>query len=182
MKTTSVKIVYNPDGKPFLKGFSGEISFSHTQEYAAVILDCNQPVGIDIEKVKPRIEKVRSRFLDKDELEYIDQLCCSVEGKETGSLAPGDITSLSGTRPERTEISERRLEILYIYWCSKEALYKFHGKHSVDLKNDIHIRPFDYFCKLQGYLSALLTTPEGTELHRLQYEMISDHMLVYTLR
>lgn len=147
-----------------------------------MILDSYNPVGIDIEKVKPRIEKVRSRFLNEDELEYIDQLCCRVGDKETGRLAPGGETALPGTRVNQTEISERRLEILYIYWCSKEALYKIHGKHSVDLKNDIHIRPFDYFCKLQGYLSALLTTPEGTELHRLQYEMISDHMLVYTLR
>ncbi|MEI8005667.1 MAG: siderophore biosynthesis protein, partial [Bacteroidota bacterium] len=49
-----VKVDYDMHGRPSLRGFKGDISFSHTQDYAAVILNKVGRAGIDIEKINPR--------------------------------------------------------------------------------------------------------------------------------
>lgn len=47
------------DGSPF-------VSISHTEGYAAVLL-ADRPVGIDIERMGPRVARVTSHFLQADE-------------------------------------------------------------------------------------------------------------------
>ncbi|MCX6280956.1 MAG: 4'-phosphopantetheinyl transferase superfamily protein [Bacteroidetes bacterium] len=158
----SVNIIYDEFGKPSLKGFEGHISFSHTSEYAAVLTDKNSPAGIDIEQLKPRIERVADRFLQEKELEQIRLLADGVEDRVEGRCHP-------------------RTELLYLYWCAKEALYKFYGNPSVDLKNDIYIAAFDYFCSVQATFAARINLPEGAKDHELQFERVGDLMLVYTL-
>ena len=71
LRLGSVKVCYDEHGKPSLDGFRGQISFSHTREYAAVMINVNGPAGIDIEKISPRIERVAERFLQDGELENI---------------------------------------------------------------------------------------------------------------
>lgn len=61
-------VEYDPTGKPFLPGSSYNISVSHSRERAAVILSRNHQVGIDIEKITPRILRVREKFLNEREL------------------------------------------------------------------------------------------------------------------
>jgi len=75
---------------------------------------------------------------------------------------------------------EHRLEWLYVCWCGKEALYKLYGKPEVDLKNDILIHSFDYFCTGKGSCWATLTTPEYTREFELYYEKLGEYMFVYT--
>ncbi len=59
-------------GKPYLVNFPHHISLSHSFDYAAVIISEDKPVGIDIELVKTKIEKVANKFLIDDELAFID--------------------------------------------------------------------------------------------------------------
>lgn len=59
-------------GKPYLVNFPHHISLSHSFDYAAVIISENKPVGIDIELVKNKIERVASKFLIPRELAFID--------------------------------------------------------------------------------------------------------------
>lgn len=54
-------------GKPHLKGFDTEISISHTEGYAAVLLGSGK-LGVDVQHYKPNVMKVRDRFLDDREL------------------------------------------------------------------------------------------------------------------
>jgi phosphopantetheinyl transferase len=61
------KILYHPSGKPYLSDNSYHISISHTKGYAAVILNKKKEVAIDIEKIAPRIENIRSRFVNEKE-------------------------------------------------------------------------------------------------------------------
>lgn len=65
------QVVYDEHGKPSLKAVEGKkvpyISISHTQGYAAVI-SSEVPVGIDIERIGNRVEKVTSHFLKQEEL------------------------------------------------------------------------------------------------------------------
>jgi 4'-phosphopantetheinyl transferase len=67
----NIEIEYDATGKPFLAGTDMHISVTHTEDLAAVIISRNARVGIDIEKIKPRIEKVRDKFINEDEACFI---------------------------------------------------------------------------------------------------------------
>ena len=50
--------------------------------------------------------------------------------------------------------ASNQLEVLCIYWCAKEALYKLYGKKKISFKNSIFIRPFNKFdTTIEGILS-----------------------------
>jgi phosphopantetheinyl transferase len=55
-------------GKPFLKKSDFQLSLSHSFPYAAVLLDRNSPVGIDLEQPKPKLINIASRIHHADEL------------------------------------------------------------------------------------------------------------------
>jgi phosphopantetheine--protein transferase-like protein len=59
-------------GKPYLPDSPYHISFSHSFDYAAVMISKDKPVGIDIEIVKDKIERVSRKFLVEKELSFID--------------------------------------------------------------------------------------------------------------
>ena len=61
-----VNIFHNEDGKPMLNN-GLNISISHTRGYIAIILSETKNVGIDIEYVSDRVEKISSRFMREDE-------------------------------------------------------------------------------------------------------------------
>lgn len=58
-------------GKPYLVNFPFYISLSHSGDYAAVIISKNVQVGVDIELIGPRIEKIVTRFLSEEEQGFI---------------------------------------------------------------------------------------------------------------
>lgn len=59
-------VSYHPSGRPYLSDDSLQLSISHTKDYVAVILSPHT-VGIDIERVSRRVERVASRFVRDDE-------------------------------------------------------------------------------------------------------------------
>lgn len=61
------KITYNENGKPFLLDASNNISISHSNDMVGIILSKNQQVGIDLEHICGRVEKIESRFLSEQE-------------------------------------------------------------------------------------------------------------------
>ncbi|HKR04386.1 MAG TPA: 4'-phosphopantetheinyl transferase superfamily protein [Bacteroidia bacterium] len=65
-----IELFYDEYGKPHLKGHKEHISISHTKQFVAVISHNFKRVGIDIEIVTPRIEKISHRFLSRKELEW----------------------------------------------------------------------------------------------------------------
>ncbi len=73
MYSTEVGIEYNEDGSPYISDRSVEISITHTGKYAAVLLHPTKRVGIDIERVSERVERVKKRFLSSEELSHIDK-------------------------------------------------------------------------------------------------------------
>jgi 4'-phosphopantetheinyl transferase EntD len=79
------EILYMPNGKPHLADNSFNISISHTGNrrrqaneaaglgYAAVILNPERPVAIDIERISERIHNVKRRFMSVEELAAISK-------------------------------------------------------------------------------------------------------------
>ncbi len=64
----NTKINYDKFGKPFLQKSSYNISISHSKDFVAIILGKNHQVGIDIEFMSNKIERVASKYLDNTEL------------------------------------------------------------------------------------------------------------------
>lgn len=59
-------------GKPNLAHDSGHISIAHCKEFAAVIYSRNLLVGIDIEPIHDKVLRISGRFLNPQELEFVD--------------------------------------------------------------------------------------------------------------
>ena len=60
-------IAYHDDGAPYLPGSSLSLGISHTNGYAAVLLQDQETAGIDIEYHSNRVLKIRSRFMSPEE-------------------------------------------------------------------------------------------------------------------
>ncbi len=58
-------------GKPFLKNSSYHLSISHTPVFAAAMLSKVAAVGIDLEMVNPKVERIAHKFLREDEIKSI---------------------------------------------------------------------------------------------------------------
>ncbi len=66
-----IELNYDEYGKPHLKGINKHISISHTRQFVAAMVHGKKNVGIDIEIITSRIEKIKHRFLNAKENEWI---------------------------------------------------------------------------------------------------------------
>lgn len=93
--------------KPYLPGEKYHFSISHCGNYAAAIASSTHRVGIDIELVTPRIERISPKFLSDEEKEYLSQW----------------------------ELFDKlQLELTTLIWSAKEAVYKWYGLGGLDFK------------------------------------------------
>lgn len=97
----TVVVDHNDDGKPTIPGYN--ISITHTRGYAAIILSKVKHVGIDIEYISDRVERITERFLRPDELSAFESVTSS----------HGDWSTAS---------------IFLRAWCAKEAVYKYYSE------------------------------------------------------
>jgi 4'-phosphopantetheinyl transferase len=67
-----VEVRVDPDKRPRLVSLPHKISISHTREFAAVVVHEEKEVGVDIEKMDGRILRIKNKFMDPDELKFID--------------------------------------------------------------------------------------------------------------
>jgi len=58
-------------GKPYLGNLPFHISLSHSFDYAAVMIG-KEPVGIDIEQVREKVERIAHKFMREEEMAFID--------------------------------------------------------------------------------------------------------------
>lgn len=59
-------------GKPYLVNMPYHISLSHSFNFAAVMVSKNKPVGIDIEQIKDKVERIAHKFLSPAEMAALD--------------------------------------------------------------------------------------------------------------
>ena len=94
---TSVDIIYDEKGKPFLSN-DWNISISHSGDYVAIILNENENCGIDIEKISNKVTRIKHKFLNETDLKNI--------------TTKQDLTIYWGAK-----------EALYKYYGKKEVLF-----------------------------------------------------------
>lgn len=141
------KIEYDKYGKPYLKDLNYKISVTHTDYYAAAIISKTKKVGIDIEKISPRILKVKHKFLMNEELKFIEK--------------------------------KQNLEHLYIYWCSKEAMYKLYGKRNLDFRKNLYVKNFAI--SQNGKTKGIIKNDTTEKSVELNFEFFDKHVLVYSI-
>ena len=108
------EVAYHPTGRPYLKGSDVHISISHTKGYAAVAYHHDAPIGMDIEYISSRVERIASRFTTQEEAAYID----------------------GHDEPVRQMCH-------LINWSAKETLYKLFDSPSLaEFKEVFHIAPY----------------------------------------
>ena len=128
------EVAYHPTGRPYLKNSTTHISISHTKGFAAVAYHHEAPVGMDIEYLSSRVERIALRFTTRDEASYID----------------------------RHDESVRQMYHL-INWSAKETLYKlFDSPSMAEFKEVFHIAP--YALAECGTMNATVCNAEKTLL------------------
>ena len=58
---------HTAEGKPFVEGTNIHISISHSKTRLAIGVSADTRIGIDIEDISPRLERVKHKFLTEEE-------------------------------------------------------------------------------------------------------------------
>ena len=68
MTRPDARIVYNESRKPFLDDGSFNISVSHSHKYTSVLLGKNKLVGVDLEYMTYKINRLAHKFINEQEV------------------------------------------------------------------------------------------------------------------
>ena len=133
-------------GKPYLVNYDYHISLSHSYDYAAVMISRDATIKVGVD-----MEMIKHKIkLIKHK--FLTDL--ELAQKQIGDNIDG----------------------LYVCWCAKEAIYKWHGKKELEFKRDIHIRPFKL--KQQGELEVLVALPTDPRTLTVSYFKTDDGYMV----
>jgi len=69
-QTPKYQVFTDERGKPFLAESYHQVSISHCYPYVLSAFHRHLSIGIDIERIQPKLIKVAPKFLDKRELDY----------------------------------------------------------------------------------------------------------------
>jgi len=101
--------------KPYLPDEEYHFSISHCGDFAAAIVSSDQRVGIDIEMPSLKVERIRDKFLNRDEL-----LKFEIRSRTSG-----------------TKSENQNSDLLTMLWSAKEAVFKWYGNGKVDFRQHI---------------------------------------------
>ena len=106
--------------KPFLENEQYHFSISHCGMYAAAIASRQERVGIDIELVTPKIERVKHKFTNPDELLFLND--------EYKAFL------------EQFELEKKiEQEFLTMIWSAKETIFKWYGAGQMDFRQHMQL-------------------------------------------
>ena len=104
--------------KPYLPDEEYHFSISHCGDYAAAIVSSDKRVGIDIEIPSEKIDRIKHKFLDDDEISKFDP-------------------EASG---RKSNFPVERSNLLTLLWSAKEAVFKWYGIGGVDFRQHIQLQ------------------------------------------
>ncbi|MHA4810692.1 4'-phosphopantetheinyl transferase family protein [Flavitalea flava] len=101
--------------QPFLESERYHFSISHCDHFAAAIVSNTHRVGVDIELITPRIERVAHKFLNEEEVHFFNE----------------DYALFLEQWGLRGKVQQ---ELLTLIWSAKEAIFKWYGRGEMDFK------------------------------------------------
>lgn len=132
---TTAKLHCKDNGQPYLSGCDLHVSISHSDDWVACAVS-RDPVGIDIERIRPVKVNLFRHVCTKEEMEYL------LAGKE----------QFEENLCSDPEILERFFEI----WTAKEAYFKKCGTGITDLKQ-VNTRTLQgKVCLLEDYFIQII--------------------------
>lgn len=66
-----VELLSDEHGKPYIANMQYNVSISHTENYAGVIVSKDHVVGIDVEEPQRNVQHLKNKFLSATELEQL---------------------------------------------------------------------------------------------------------------
>lgn len=106
--------------KPFLENEQYHFSISHCGDFAAAIVSSQERVGIDIELVTARIERVKHKFTSSDEMLFLND--------EYKAFL------------HQFELQEKiEQEFLTMIWSAKETIFKWYGAGQMDFRQHMQL-------------------------------------------
>ncbi len=137
-------------GKPYLVNFPHHISLSHSYDYAAVMISEKKLVGIDIELIKNKIERIANKFMSEEELDFIDPKF-PIEHLYVCWCAKEAVYKLQG----RSTISFKdHIRLLPFSYQESGSLQAELVAHGINWPFEIH------FQKFENYMLAYVSTEE----------------------
>jgi phosphopantetheinyl transferase (holo-ACP synthase) len=106
--------------QPFLADEKYHFSISHCGSYAAAIVSQKSRVGVDIELITPRIERLAHKFLTEEEAQFFNE----------------DYRLFLEQWGLKGRIHQ---EFLTLIWNAKEAIFKWHGLGEMDFRNHMQL-------------------------------------------
>lgn len=70
MNDESIEVTYSETNKPLLKHRSEHISISHSHAKLAIIVNRQEPTGIDIELIRDKVKSIQNKFLNENEIAF----------------------------------------------------------------------------------------------------------------
>ncbi len=135
--------------KPFLPQEDFHFSISHCGNYAAAIVSCNKRVGIDVELVTNRVERIKNKFLNDEELKSL----------------------------QIVESPTNFIEKLTVLWSAKEAMFKWWGRGDIDFRDVMRTHPFEL--NSSGTINADFIKNDFFQQLNLQYKLQNELSLVW---
>lgn len=146
---TDKTIAYHASGCPYLTDGSWHISVSHTRGYAAIAYHRTGRVGVDVEYISPRVERIAHRFTRPDEEAY---------------MASHDECE--------------RMMYHLINWSAKETLYKLvDDTAAADFRAAFAIKP--YALGENGRMSATVMLGEESDVVEVHYAIYNDFVCTW---
>jgi len=106
--------------QPFLASQRFHFSISHCGNYAAAVVSLSSRVGVDIEQISPRIERVGHKFLDDEEAHFFND----------------DYARFLEQWGLRGRVFQ---EFLTLIWSAKEAIFKWYGRGELDFRKHMKL-------------------------------------------
>lgn len=104
-------------GKPYIPGFEGSFSLSHSSNYAAALISKSPDCGFDIELPGKKVSAIRDKFLSPSEYKNVER-------------------SLKYFFPNASDF------IFYgLCWSAKESVYKWLGRRNLDFRENMQLFP-----------------------------------------
>lgn len=136
--------------KPYLPNEAYHFSISHCGDYAAAIVSSTQRVGVDIEMVTPRVNKIRHKFLHISEMEN-----WKIEALE----------------------EQEKIRTLTLLWSAKEAMFKWWGSGDIDFSDCMQVKAVDL--NSTGVLKAFFQKDNFKVTLQLHYQLTNELSLVW---
>lgn len=148
--------------KPFLKDELFHFSISHCGDFAAAIVSKEARVGVDIEIVSDKIQRVQYKFVSKEEMFNVQRSMLNVQAE--------------GTHLQLSTVNRQ----LTLIWSCKEAVFKWYGLGDMDFKKHMQLQHIE-MGDAKVFQTAMFFKKEEDQLLSLRSQFFDDLCLSYVV-